>query len=181
MKLDAHRQCFELFMNAFSTYRPLLTRIKSQYDQAIDSALKSEADNIQLRQQVVAVESSKLRAIEETRAEAAATAANQRGELARRLAEAESKVVKAEARAKAAVAEAADARTLAADALKEAAATRELNRTLKQRILDESSWGKRPLASQLNQVMVNPRTDGEQQVPTGGEQEEQETQQEREH
>eukprot|EP00959_Pyramimonas_sp_CCMP1952_P461362 9481462-Pyramimonas_sp.AAC.1 len=30
MCLDAHRQCLELFINAFSTYRPLLQRIKDQ-------------------------------------------------------------------------------------------------------------------------------------------------------
>lgn len=160
MRLDAHRQCLELFINAFSTYRPLLQRIKEQYDVALDAALKSEQENMQLRADLIALEQSKQRAIEEARAEAASAAASQRGELARRLHEAEQRAQKAEARAEAALQEAADSRDVAADATAEATQYRDQNRELKQKMFDESSWSKRPLAEQVTQKMVGPRVGG---------------------
>mmetsp|Transcript_13958 Transcript_13958/g.16846 ORF Transcript_13958/g.16846 Transcript_13958/m.16846 type:complete len:340 (-) Transcript_13958:919-1938(-) len=160
MRLDAHRQCLELFINAFSTYRPLLQRIKEQYDMALDVALKSEQENMQLRADLMALEQSKQRAVEEARAEAASAAASQRGELARRLHEAEQRASRAEAKAEAAIAQAGEARELAAGATAEASEYRDQNRDLKQRIFDESSWAKRPLAEQVGQIMVGPRGTG---------------------
>jgi hypothetical protein len=49
VRLDAYRQAFEAFIHSFTTYRPLLLRIKSQYDAALDDALESAQENIHMR------------------------------------------------------------------------------------------------------------------------------------
>lgn len=48
-RLDAYRQAFEAFIHSFTTYRPLLLRIKAQYDAALDDALESMQENIHMR------------------------------------------------------------------------------------------------------------------------------------
>lgn len=40
LRLDAHRQVFEAFIQAFTTYRPLLRRIKDEYEQVLDDGLR---------------------------------------------------------------------------------------------------------------------------------------------
>ena len=42
LALEAHRAVFDAFINAFTTYRPLLTKVKEHYDRALDRALRSE-------------------------------------------------------------------------------------------------------------------------------------------
>mmetsp|Transcript_32157 Transcript_32157/g.61880 ORF Transcript_32157/g.61880 Transcript_32157/m.61880 type:complete len:400 (+) Transcript_32157:242-1441(+) len=167
LHLDAHRQCFEMFINAFNTYRPLLQRIKNQFEAALDGALKSEQDNILLRQQLMMAETEKVNAVDSARAESASAANNQRAELSRRLAEAESLMKAAELKAEQAINDARMAKQLAAEAMADANEMREQNKQLKQRMLDEASWSKRPLAEATGSVMVNPRTDAAGSAPDG--------------
>jgi len=171
MRLDAHRQCFELFINAFSTYRPLLQRIKEQYDEALNGALRSEQDNIQLRSDLVHLEAIRLKSVEGARQDAAVAASQQRGELARRLAEAESRASKAEATEKKAVKDAQDTRAIAEKSMIEVKTLREANRALQARMFQESSFASRLHADIVSSVVVNPRDDtfGNSSTPPPGE------------
>lgn len=89
LRLDAHRQVFEAFIQAFTTYRPLLRRIKDEYEEVLDDAIRSSHENIVMRAELAVAEQRKHRAVEEARAEAAANAASLRAELHARLMEAE--------------------------------------------------------------------------------------------
>jgi len=160
MRLDAFRECFDAFINAFSTYRPLLARIKEQYDAALDHALKSEHENVYLRSELNALEQRKQRAVEEARAEANAAAATLRGELSARLQEAEERARAAESAVATAIAEADAARSLAAEATAEADHFREENRQLKRHMFDESSFNQRPLAGEVLHKTVGPLPPG---------------------
>lgn len=50
--LDAHRQVFEAFIHSFTTYRPLLLKIRGAYEEALQDALNSQADNIHMKAQL---------------------------------------------------------------------------------------------------------------------------------
>merc|ERR1719284_1937139 len=98
LRLDAHRQVFEAFIQAFTTYRPLLRRIKDEYEQVLDDGLRASHENIVMRAELAVSEQRKHRAVEEARAEAAASAAALRAELHARLMEAEERAKNAESR-----------------------------------------------------------------------------------
>ena len=53
--LDAHRQVFEAFIHSFTTYRPLLLKIRGAYEEALQDALNSQADNIHMKAQLAAL------------------------------------------------------------------------------------------------------------------------------
>jgi len=167
LHLDAHRQCFELFINAFSTYRPLLQRIKAQFDAALDDALKSEQHNIELRQQLVQAETTTLKAVEAARVEAAAAAAESKTELQRRLTLAEERIAKAEARTKSAQEEAKAAVDSMKVAVSEAKAAKEATKSLKAKMLAEASWSQRPNGEATQAILVNPRRGDGQPVVKG--------------
>ena len=84
LQLEAYRQTFEAFINAFSTYRPLLTRVKEHYDRALDRALRSERENATLRAELAASERRRAREVESMRAATNAKAANLRGDATKR-------------------------------------------------------------------------------------------------
>lgn len=47
-------QVFDAFLHSFTTYRPLLMRVKSEYDAALDDALSSLYDNVHMKAQLAA-------------------------------------------------------------------------------------------------------------------------------
>ena len=49
LRLDAHRQVFETLINSMTTYRPVLTRIRQQYDAALDEALKVSYEGVHMQ------------------------------------------------------------------------------------------------------------------------------------
>ena len=57
--LDAHRQVFEAFNHSFTTYRPLLLKIQGAYEEALQDALNSQADNIHMKAQLAALHQRK--------------------------------------------------------------------------------------------------------------------------
>lgn len=57
--LDAHRQVFEAFIHSFTTYRPLLLKIRGAYEEALQDALNSQADNIHMKAQLAALHQRK--------------------------------------------------------------------------------------------------------------------------
>ena len=99
LALEAHRAVFDAFINAFTTYRPLLTKVKEHYDRALDRALRSEHENVQMRSELKAMELRKGREVETARAEAIATAATFRGDVQQRLAKQTARAEEAAARA----------------------------------------------------------------------------------
>ncbi|KAL3144005.1 hypothetical protein ABBQ32_003813 [Trebouxia sp. C0010 RCD-2024] len=59
--LDAHRQVFEAFIHSFTTYRPLLLKIRGAYEEALQDALACQADNIHMKAQLAALHQRKAR------------------------------------------------------------------------------------------------------------------------
>ena len=66
--LDAYRQTFDAFVDAFTTYKPLLSEIKRRYDRALDGALRSERACAGLRAEVAAAERRRLAEVRDARA-----------------------------------------------------------------------------------------------------------------
>ena len=58
--LDAHRQAFEAFIHSFTTYRPLLLKVKEAYEEALQDALSSQADNIHMKAQLAVLHQRKV-------------------------------------------------------------------------------------------------------------------------
>lgn len=138
--LDAHRQTFDAFVDAFTTYKPLLSEIKRRYDRALDGALRSERACAGLRAEVAAAERRRLAEVRDARAETMTKAANVRGDALRRAAAAEAKVAAAEARAAAAEAETARWRAHAEAADLKTAEAEERSAVLRRRAEAETSW-----------------------------------------
>ncbi len=58
--LDAHRQVFEAFIHSFTTYRPLLLKVRAAYEKALQDALTSQADNIHMKAQLAVLHQRKV-------------------------------------------------------------------------------------------------------------------------
>eukprot|EP00873_Tetraselmis_striata_P044925 jgi/Tetstr1/465189/TSEL_000861.t1 len=143
MRLDAYRQAFEAFIHSFTTYRPLLLRIKAQYDAALDDALESMQENIHMRAELTVVEQRRLRSVEEARVTANTEVSEARRDQEQRLMEAEERAAGAEARIRAAEAEAREARAEEERALQEYEEYSELIKALRVDIVANSTWGKK--------------------------------------
>ena len=166
LQLEAYRQTFEAFINAFSTYRPLLTRVKEHYDRALDRALRSERENATLRAELAASERRRAREVESTRAATNAKAANLRGDATKRALAAEARAAAAEAKLEEAIAREAAAEARAAAAVEAAAASEAARVDMRRAAEAEASWGQttrnaeRLLAAELGPVPKNfPRAD----------------------
>jgi hypothetical protein len=156
LTLEAYRQTFEAFINAFSTYRPLLTRVKDHYDRALDQALRSEHENVHLRSELAAMERRRQKAVELARAETNAAAASLRGEIVERLQEAEERAAAAEAAAAEARGEAEKLRAQLAETAAKYESTLGVNKALKQDMLNEASWGEKPAAERILGMSLGP-------------------------
>jgi len=147
---------FDAFINAFTTYRPLLTKVKEHYDRSLDRALRSEHENVQMRSELKAMELRKGREVETARAEAIATAATFRGDVQQRLAkqtaraeEAEKERDEARAQIERLVAELEAAKATCGEAVEQA-------RVLKEAALKESSWAQDPAMESMMALSVGP-------------------------
>lgn len=58
--LDAHRQVFEAFIHSFTTYRPLLLKVRAAFEEALQDALSSQADNIHMKAQLAVLHQCKV-------------------------------------------------------------------------------------------------------------------------
>ena len=58
--LDAHRQVFEAFIHSFTTYRPLLLKVRAAYEEALQDGLTSQADNIHMKAQLAVLHQRKV-------------------------------------------------------------------------------------------------------------------------
>lgn len=156
MRLDAHRHVLEAFIQSFTTYRPLLMKVKGEYDRALDAALRSEHENIHMRAELAALEQRAARKVEEARAEAGAAAAEQRAELYARLVEAQERAAALEARAVEAESRALAAESRAEELSVESAQYRDRCEEMKQALLQESSWMEKPIAATVSEVTMKP-------------------------
>ena len=50
------KQVFDAFLHSFTTYRSVLSRIKNEYDAALDDALASIYDNVHMRAEMASAE-----------------------------------------------------------------------------------------------------------------------------
>ncbi|KAI8465116.1 MAG: hypothetical protein J3K34DRAFT_525665 [Monoraphidium minutum] len=140
LELGAYRQAFEGFLQATTTYRPLLLRVKAAYDAALRDAAASAHDNAHMRGELARAPAQMAAAVEEAHGAAERDAAAMARELQERLTAAEAAAAEAER-------EAADAEDQLARFQKSAAsARRELdqisaaNRRTQAELLAGSSW-----------------------------------------
>ncbi|KAA6419058.1 MAG: hypothetical protein FRX49_11021 [Trebouxia sp. A1-2] len=105
--LDAHRQVFEAFIHSFTTYRPLLLKVRAAYEEALQDALTSQADNIHMKAQLAVLHQRKANAVDKARGSGNDAAVSGRGALYERLLEAQGR--QEQAAASAAAEEAANA------------------------------------------------------------------------
>lgn len=61
--LSARAQVFDGFLHSFTTYRSLLTRIKGEYDRALDDALKSVFDHVHMQAELAASQEAMVRGV----------------------------------------------------------------------------------------------------------------------
>jgi hypothetical protein len=138
--LDAHRQTFQAFIDAFTTYKPLLVAIKTTYDVALDKALLRERECAGLRAEIAAGERRRVAEVRDARADTLTKAANVRGDAIQRAAAAEAKAAAAETKVAEAMAETAKHKALAEAATLRAAEADQARAELKRRIDAETSW-----------------------------------------
>jgi len=156
MRLDAHRHVLEAFIQSFTTYRPLLMKVKGEYDRALDAALRSEHENIHMRAELAALEQRAARKVEEARADAASAAAEQRAELHARLMEAQERAASLEARAVEAESRALRAETHIEELSVEVNDYRERCEEMKRTMLEESTWAEKAIAETVSGVTMGP-------------------------
>ena len=154
LRLDAHRQVFEAFVQAFATYKPLLSRIKNEYDAILDDSLRSAHENVVMRAELAIAEQRKNRAVEEARAETAARATALRAELQAHLMDAEERTRAAEKKQKSLEGEVHRLEDRLKEAEKELKELREANQRLNNQILSESTWGEKSLAGTISSMTV---------------------------
>jgi hypothetical protein len=99
LRLDAYRQVFEVLINSMTTYKPILRKIKKQYDMAVEDALKTFFENIHMRSEVSMAEATMDRAVDKALTECADSALILRDQLLCQLAETEARAVAAEEQA----------------------------------------------------------------------------------
>ncbi|CAG9463888.1 unnamed protein product [Pedinophyceae sp. YPF-701] len=153
---------FEAFIQAFTTYKPLLSAIKREYDSVLDDSLKSAHENVVMRAELAVAEQRKNRAVEEARAEAAASAASLRAELHARLMEAEERSRKAEAREAKLESEVKRLQSSLAKLQEDLEGAKRANQSLTAQMVAESSWAAKPLAGQIAAVVVGKKSEPEQ-------------------
>ena len=64
LRLDAYRQVFEALVSTMTTYKPILSKIKVEYDAALEDALRSSYDNIHMRASLAVSEAHLQRAVD---------------------------------------------------------------------------------------------------------------------
>lgn len=99
LRLDAYRQVFETLINSMTTYKPVLQRIRNQYDTALDEALKTTYEHIHMRAEIAIADSKQARAVDDALVESADKALKLRDQLLKQLAATEAKALAAEAAA----------------------------------------------------------------------------------
>jgi hypothetical protein len=99
LRLDAYRQVFETLINSMTTYKPVLQRIRKQYDIALDEALKTTYEHIHMRAEIACADSKEARAVDDALVESADNALKLRDQLLKQLAATEARALAAEAKA----------------------------------------------------------------------------------
>jgi hypothetical protein len=144
LQLDAYRQVFDILINSMTTYKPVLQRIRKNYDTALESAMKSSFDNMHLRTEVGLAEIRRDQAVDEALSQCAESSLALRDQLFAQLAEAETKAEQAENGADAADAAACDAKEELVLLHTRASELSRENGKLMEKMLSQTSWGSMP-------------------------------------
>eukprot|EP00892_Ulva_mutabilis_P010516 jgi/Ulvmu1/7837/UM004_0067.1 len=140
LRVDVYRQVFEILINAMTTYKPLLKRIKRQYDWALEDAMKSSFENIHLKSEVAAAELNLGKAVDEALSECAGNALVLRDQLFLQLAESEKKANSAETQAQAMEMGTKDNKHELLQLQNKAISLQQENRRLQEQLMAKSSW-----------------------------------------
>lgn len=140
LRLDAYRQVFEALVNSMTTYKPLLVRVKREYDAALEEALKSSYQNIQMRAELTDARAQQIKSVDAALQESEASAVTLKRNLLDQLTETEERAQVAEQRAADLEASCDDVRKqLRVQQRKSAELTKENDRILHQ-MLQKSTW-----------------------------------------
>ena len=137
---NPNMQVFEILVNAMTTYKPLLKRIKRQYDRALEDAMKSSFENINLKSEFAAAESNLSKAVDDALAECADNALILRDQLFSQLAGLESKAALAEAEAQASETCTKDTKQELLQLQNKTIALQQENRKLQEQLMAKSTW-----------------------------------------
>jgi chromosome segregation ATPase len=145
LRLDAYRQVFEALVNSMTTYKPLLTRIKREYDSALEEALKSSYQNIQMRADLTDARAQQIKSVDSALQESETSAVTLRRNLLDQLTETEERALAAEHRAADLENSCDDARRqLRALQRKSSELLKDNNRILQQ-MVQKSTWHEEPV------------------------------------
>ncbi|KAF6253169.1 hypothetical protein COO60DRAFT_1670071 [Scenedesmus sp. NREL 46B-D3] len=97
LNVDVYRRVFHMFIASMTTYRPLLLRIKTAYDTALEDAAGSAYDHVHLQAELSLMPQRHAEAVAGARAEASARAAAMQDELQHKLQELKQEAAQAEA------------------------------------------------------------------------------------
>lgn len=131
---------FEILINAMTTYKPILKKIKRQYDWALEDAMKTSFENIHLKSEVAAAELNLSKAVDQALSECGDNALVLRDQLFSQLSESETKAKAAEAEALAAEVTTKAAKQELLQLQNKAIALQQENRKLQERLLAHSTW-----------------------------------------
>lgn len=140
LRLDAYRQVFEALVNSMTTYKPLLMRIKHEYDIALEDALKSSYQNIQMRAELTDAQIQQAKSVESALQESEASAVTLRKNLLDQLAETEQRALAAENRAAELQNESGDARKQLRALQRKGVELQKENDRMLQQMLQRSTW-----------------------------------------
>lgn len=140
LKLDAHRQVFDAFLHSFTTYRPLLSKVKRVYDNALEDALDSIERNISMRAELAEVEMKLAAVTEAARSEAHQKAGAAHQATSTQAAQAESQAEEAERLCYATECELRKYQVQLAATREELATLKQEEVTLREQLIKNSSW-----------------------------------------
>lgn len=123
-----------------TTYKPLLKKIKRQYDCALEDAMKTSFENIHLKSEVAAAQLNLSKAVDQALSECAESALVLRDQLFSQLADSETKANAAEAEAQNAEITTKDTKQELLQLQNKAIALQQENRKLQDQLMAQSTW-----------------------------------------
>jgi Translin-associated factor X-interacting N-terminus len=140
LRLDAHRQVFEVLIISMATYKPVLLNIRRQYDESLDEALKASYERNLLQADLAEAGRKQADAVNLALEECATSALKLRQQMLAQLADTEAKALEAEAAADAAELSAVDAQQQLAHVYRKARELKAENLRLQISMQKASTW-----------------------------------------
>ncbi|GMH41889.1 hypothetical protein BSKO_09799 [Bryopsis sp. KO-2023] len=140
LECSAYRHVFDAFIQSFTTYRPLLLKIKREYDHAFEDALKAAHENVRMRADLAVAEKEREHKVAEGRRAVQESTVRQKKAMQSRIKDLKSQIELSSAMAKEAEAEAHALRLQVKGARKEIRDMRSQSRQIQRQLMNDSAW-----------------------------------------